>query len=87
MLICAPMSVILPQESEQIIAELEKVLKAGMIFVNDSEVAIPGGNYWKGLGASYLSTSSSDSRFDLMYEQKILWQKDPKTARPYWFTG
>ena len=29
-----------------------------MIFINDSEIAYPGGNYWKGGGQSYISTVS-----------------------------
>lgn len=64
---------------------LVEELDAGMIFVNDSEVAYPGGNFWKGLGQSYISTGADD-RLDSMYEKKIVWKKDAQVERPYWFT-
>lgn len=60
-------------------------LRVGMVFVNDSEVAYPGGNYWKGSGKSYLSTLSDD-KLMAMHTAKYVWEKVTKKPRPYWFS-
>jgi len=59
-------------------------LEAGMLFINDSELAYPGGNYWRGVGQSYLSTGPED-KLESMFDSIILWEKNPKTRREYWF--
>ncbi|MGH7203041.1 MAG: aldehyde dehydrogenase family protein, partial [Candidatus Levyibacteriota bacterium] len=73
-------------ENEKNIAYLIEKLDAGMIFVNDSEVAYPGGNYWKGAGGSYLATGSDD-RFECMFVKKVIWQKKSSVRREYWFAS
>lgn len=60
-------------------------LDAGMIFVNDSELAYPGGNFWKGKGQSYFS-NTVDDRFESMFEKIVVWHKtDPSLKREYWY--
>lgn len=70
--------------NKKTIESLKKNLVAGMLFINDSELAYPGGNYWKGAGQSYLSTGT-DEKLELMFEKIIVWDKKQEVNREYWF--
>lgn len=71
-------------ENPETIRIFQKRLNAGMLFVNDSEVSYPGGNFWKGRAQSYLSTGEDD-RLLAMYDKRLVWSKPSSVTRDYWF--